>query len=148
MSDAASSQNSFADGSREAIMSAHFANLVLQQTNMTLMLLGKAPHPETGETMQDIEAARMFIDQLEMLECKTKGNLTKDEQGLLQQSLMAVRMAFVEAADTAGKTPSQQEQPAAPSQPAEAGMAGKAAPSPAPSSGTEEEPKKKFTKKY
>ena len=39
----------------------------------------------------------MFIDQLEMLEVKTKGNLRKEEEQLLKQSLMSLRMAFVEA---------------------------------------------------
>ena len=41
----------------------------------------------------------MFIDQLEMLEAKTKGNLSKQEDGLLKQALAAVRMSFVEAMD-------------------------------------------------
>ena len=148
MSDSTSSPDPLAGASRDEIMSAHFANQVLQQTNMALMLLGKAPHPESGETIRDIEAARMFIDQLEMLEVKTKGNLSQEEQGLLKQSLMAVRMAFVEAVDAAGKTPSRQEQPAFPSQPAEASAATTAAPTPAPGSAADEEPKKKFTKKY
>ena len=148
MSDSASSPDLLAGVSRDDILSAHFANMVLQQTNMTLMLLGKAPHPETGETVCDIEAARMFIDQLEMLEVKTKGNLAKEEQGLLKQSLMAVRLAFVEAVDATGKPPSQQEQPATPSQPAKAGAATATVPTPAPGPAADEEPKKKFTKKY
>lgn len=148
MSDSASSPDLLAGVSRDDILSAHFANMVLQQTNMALMLLGKAPHPETGETVRDIEAARMFIDQLEMLEVKTKGNLTKEEQGLLKQSLMAVRLAFVEAVDAAGTTPSQQEQPAVPGQSVEPGAPTTTAATPAPGSAADEEPKKRFTKKY
>jgi len=85
--------------SREEIMSALFANMVIQQTNMALMFLGQMPHPETGERIQDVDAAKMFIDQLEMLEVKTKGNLDKREEGLLKQSLTALRMAFVEAVE-------------------------------------------------
>src|SRR5215468_11761667 len=87
------------DGSREAMFSALFAQLVMQQANMAMMLLGKMAHPETGKVMKDIEAARLFIDQLEMLEVKTKGNLSKEESSLLKQSLMSLRMAFVEAAE-------------------------------------------------
>ena len=68
-------------------MSALFANMIVQQTNMALMLLGKVPHPETGEKYKDLESAKMFIDQLEMIEVKTKGNLDKREDGLLKQSL-------------------------------------------------------------
>src|SRR5947207_3432224 len=72
-------------------LSAQFAGLVLQQTNMALMLLGKSPHPETQKTIQDIDGAKMFIDQLEMLEVKTQGNLNADEAKLLKQSLTALR---------------------------------------------------------
>jgi hypothetical protein len=81
------------------MMSALFANLVLQQANMAMMFLGKVPHPGTGKTVLDLEAAQMFIDNLEMIELKTKGNLTKDETGLLQQSLMNTRMTFVQATE-------------------------------------------------
>ena len=55
-------EDDLANASREEIMSALFANMVVQQTNMALMLLGKVPHPETGEIIQDLETAKMFID--------------------------------------------------------------------------------------
>ena len=90
------------NASPEEIMSALFANMIIQQTNMALMLLGKVPHPETGEIYKDLESAKMFIDQLEMIEVKTKGNLDKREEGLLKQSLAALRMAFVEEIDAQG----------------------------------------------
>src|SRR5207247_3167083 len=120
--------------------------LVLQQSNMAAMLMGKAAHPETGEITRDIEAAKLFIDQLEMLEAKTKGNLSKEEDGLLKQTLMALRMAFVEAVESGPESPpkaeARQPEPAAPSQPAtSAGAAASSAPS-------EEEPRKQFRKKY
>ena len=67
------------DMSREEIMSALFAHMVMQQSSMAMMLLGKAAHPETGQIVRDLEAAKLFIDQLEMLEAKTKGNLTAPE---------------------------------------------------------------------
>ena len=139
------------DATREETMSAQFAGLVMQQTNLALMLLGKSPHPETQKTMLDIDGARMFIDQLEMLESKTKGNLDKREQGLLKQSLTALRMAFVEAAN-------QESAPAAKKEPAGSAAAapsGAAAPEGATSAGVEPagttedaESRKKFSKKY
>ena len=85
-----------AAGEKE-MMSAMFASLVLQQTNMATIFLGLAPHPQTGKTAQDLEHAKYFIDQLEMLEAKTRGNLDKHEEGLLKQSLTSLRLAFVEA---------------------------------------------------
>jgi hypothetical protein len=131
---------------REDLMSALFAQLVVQQTNLAMMLLGKVAHPETGQVHKDIDSARLFIDQLEMLELKTKGNLTREESGLLKQSLMNLRLAFVEAVD----------QPAtASSEPARAGTDAPASQtatspgtSPATPSSEEEEHRKKFSKKY
>jgi len=95
--------NPTAPASRDEIISAHFASMVMQNAQMALMLLGQMPHPETGQAVTDLEGARMFIDQLEMLEVKTKGNLTPDEEQLLQQSLVGTRMAFVEVAGQAAE---------------------------------------------
>ena len=67
--------------SRDELISAHFASMVMQNTQMAMMLLGQMPHPATGQTVVDLEGARMFIDQLEMLEVKTKGNLNKKQNG-------------------------------------------------------------------
>ena len=84
---------------REELMSALFAHLVIQNTNMAMMFLGKVAHPQSGEKVTDVDGARMFIDQLEMLEFKTKGNLNAEEQKLLQQSLTHLRLTFVEAVE-------------------------------------------------
>ncbi|HEX4646550.1 MAG TPA: DUF1844 domain-containing protein, partial [Verrucomicrobiae bacterium] len=134
--------------SREEIMSALFANMVMQQTNLAMMMLGRVAHPETGQFIQDVETARMFIDQLEMLEVKTKGNLSKEEEGLLKQGLTALRMAFVEAVGSSeagqARPPAEGSAPTPPSAPAEP----KAQPAPAPSSAAEDESRKKFSKKY
>ena len=141
MNDTTSSQTDAAGFSREEMHSALFAQLVLQQTNLALMLLGKMPNPETHETMRDLEAARLFIDQLEMLETKTKGNLNRDEARLLQQSLMSLRMAFVEAV----------EAPASPGAATDAQTQSAAAETktaPGETAGAEEESRKRFSKKY
>jgi hypothetical protein len=82
-----------------AAHTALFAQLVIQQANLATLLLGRTPHPETGKTTRDLEAAQMFIDQLEMLESKTRGNLSPEESSLLKQTLMSLRLAFVEAAN-------------------------------------------------
>jgi hypothetical protein len=139
---------------REEVLSELFAQMVIQHANLARMMMGRTPHPQSGETMQDLDGARMFIDQLEMLEAKTKGNLTRDEEMLLKQSLMSLRLAFVEAVEApapsrtaAGASPG----PAAPADSApgaEARSDSTAAPDSGASSATEAESKKKFTKKY
>jgi hypothetical protein len=131
-----------ANVSAEDMRSALFAQLVMQQSNMALMLLGKVPHPESGQVVKDLEAAKLFIDTLEMLEARTKGNLSQEEGTLLKQSLMSLRMAFVEAVEAPPP-------PAAPAPQAGASPAQQAA---APAAGgaaaAEEEHHKKFSKKY
>jgi len=139
MSDSNNPNSGTGEGSRADadMQSALFAQLILQQTNLALMLLGKTPNPQTGETMCDLEAARLFIDQLEILETKTKGNLTREEARLLQQSLMTLRMAFVEAVET----------PAVPAEKA-AAPAAESPTAPAEDAGAAEESRRRFSKKY
>ena len=146
MNDPQPNEGTLAVPSQEEITSALFANMIIQQTNMALMLLSKVPHPETGETTEDLEAARLFIDQLEMLEVKTKGNLETREEKLLKQSLTALRMAFVETVNRQTSEPAT----ATPGASADAPKQGEA-----PSAGdqphaskAEEESRKKFSKKY
>ena len=128
--------------------SALFAQMVMQQSSMAMMLLGKTVHPQTGEIVRDLEAARLFIDQLEMLEYKTKGNLNQEETALLQQSLMSLRMAFVEAVDSpSAEEKSRPNQSSAPPEPAPAPASAQAEPTPA-ASPSEAESRKKFSKKY
>ena len=136
----------FENLSREEIMSALFANMVFQSTNMTLMLLGRVPHPESGKTVMDLEAARMFIDQLEMIQVKTKGNLSKEEEKLLQQSLTHVRLAFVETASAPVEkaAPQPAVEPASTAGESPAAQPEQPAPEPPPG----EESAKKFSKKY
>jgi len=140
--------DNLAELSSEEMQSALFAQLVMQQSNMALMLLGRRPHPETGQTLRDLDAARLFIDPVEMLEAKTTGNLNPQESALLKQSLMTLRMAFVDAVNEPAPAPaptapaaSQTDQPVPP--------AAESAPAPAAesSSAAETESTKRFSKK-
>ena len=97
----------FAPGpARDETHARLFSSTVMQYASTAMMFMGRAPHPETGETVKDLEAAQMFIGQLEMLEAKTKGNLSKPEEAILKQSLMAVRLAFVESVEESAEQPS------------------------------------------
>ena len=151
MNDTPPTTGSAPDGTREEFLSALFANMVIQQTNMAMMLLGKVAHPETGQIIQDIESAKMFIDQLEMLAVKTKGNLSRQEDALLKQALSALHMAFVETVDAPAAGSEAESKAAAPA------PSGEPAPSPekptaaAPAddpAAAKDESRKKFSKKY
>src|SRR5690242_14636853 len=148
MSESPLSNPALSVSERAEQISALFAGLVVQNTNMALVLMGQVPHPETGERTQDLDGAQFFIDQLEMLAVKTKGNLDKREDQLLQQNLTALRMAFVQsldekgtAASAAGTSASGSTAPSTPtSAPAQPNIT-------APPPESEEESRKKFTKK-
>ena len=135
------------EGSEE-MRSALFAHMVMQQSSMAMMLLGKTAHPETGKIVRDFEAAKFFIDVLEMLQFKTKGNLNQDEAALLKQSLMSLRMAFVEAVDSPPpQTESRPDHGSPPAGSVRAPEQTRAEPAPG-AAPTEDEHRKKFTKKY
>lgn len=97
MNNPTSGTDAGASGMDGQTASALFAQLVMQHTSMAMIFLGHSPNPQTGQTAQDLDHARYFIDLLEMIEAKTKGNLDKQEEAILKQSLTALRLAFVEA---------------------------------------------------
>ena len=74
-----------------------FATLVLSFATSALIQMGAAPDPATGKTSKDLALAKQNIDILEILQKKTKGNLSRDEQALLEGVLAEVRLRFVEA---------------------------------------------------
>ena len=94
----------------EALPSIDFATFIISMSHSALIQLGEAAHPDTGEIEPNVSLARQTIDLLGMLEEKTKGNLTGDEERLLSQVLYDLRMRCVEqekrnkAAKAAAKT--------------------------------------------
>jgi hypothetical protein len=72
-----------------------FATFILSLATSAQISLGAIPHPETNETSTHIPAAKQIIDVIAMLQEKTKGNLTRDEQTLIEQVLFNLRMHFV-----------------------------------------------------
>jgi hypothetical protein len=81
--------------SRHAI---DFYTFVLSIGSSVLVHLGDAPHPETGKPVErNLPLAQQSIDILSMLEEKTKGNRTPEEDKLLDQLLLDLKLRYVEA---------------------------------------------------
>ena len=91
-------------GQDEALPGIDFATFVLSLSHSAVLHLGEAPNPETGVVESDLALARQTIDLLGVLEEKTKGNLTGDEERLLTQVLFDLRMRFVEVQKKAEAT--------------------------------------------
>lgn len=73
-----------------------FATFILSLSASALMHLGEAPDPESNKVEQNLPLAKQNIDILGLLEDKTKGNLSGDEERLLAQVLFDLRMRYVE----------------------------------------------------
>jgi hypothetical protein len=132
-------------------MTQRFIEFVMMHAQNAALFLGQIPNPKTGEPEINLDLARMFIDQLEMIQEKTRSNLTNEEAMVLRNTLSNLQMAFVEASGAAGpqRSPQPEPPPPAPSKPAEQPASG--APQQAPpiaSSEPESESRKKFTKSY
>ncbi len=81
---------------QETLPQIDFSTFVLSLSHSALMHLGEAPFPDTNETQVDLSLAKQDVDILGLLEEKTKGNLTGDEERLLTQVLFDLRMRYVE----------------------------------------------------
>ena len=80
----------------------NFLSFIYSLGTSALMLLGEPIGPgagtDAGEPAPNLAHAQEIIDILTMLEAKTKGNLTKEEEALLEEMLYALRIKFVEKA--------------------------------------------------
>jgi hypothetical protein len=80
-----------------------FTALIISLASSAAVHFGDLGDPVTGQKQPaNLIAARHAIDLLSILEEKTKGNLTEDEQQTLKQVLIELRMRFVQLAT--GKT--------------------------------------------
>lgn len=75
---------------------ATLAVLLTTLATQALVSMGLVPHPMSGKPEAQLDEAKHFIDTLEMLEGKTKGNRTEEESRLLENLLHELRMGYVE----------------------------------------------------
>lgn len=76
--------------------SIDFSTFILSLASAAMIGLGLAPRPDTGKTSVDLEMARQNIDLLELMQQKTKGNLTADEEKMLDRVLYEIRTKYLE----------------------------------------------------
>src|SRR5213079_3478753 len=94
-------------------LSQRFIEFVMMQAQNAALFLGQIPNPQTGQGEVNLELAKMFIDQLGMIQEKTRGNLTNEESTVLRNTLSNLQMAYVEASGEQPKGAAQREAPAA-----------------------------------
>lgn len=87
-------------GAAGELPSIDFATFVLSLSHSALVHLGDAPDPSGHKSAPDLEMARQTIDLLSLLEEKTHGNLTGEEERMLSAALYDLRLRFVEVSKT------------------------------------------------
>ncbi len=90
------------DDSRDAVvgvdMPADFSTFLLSLGTTAMVALALAPHPETQRVSVDLPLARYNIELLRILREKTRGNLTVEEEKVLETLLYDLQLAYVRAA--------------------------------------------------
>jgi hypothetical protein len=75
-----------------------FSTFILSLSTSVLVNLGELPDPLKNEKDVNLPLAKQTIGLIEMLMEKTKGNLTEDEDRLIDSMLYDLRMKYIEAA--------------------------------------------------
>ncbi|MBI4024863.1 MAG: DUF1844 domain-containing protein [Verrucomicrobia bacterium] len=146
---------------------ALFAQLVEILTQNAVMLLGAMPDRQGRQRPPDLNGAEMFIEMLNVLQKKTKGNLSREEDKMISSTLYQLQTAFAEVASKTGEFGKARKATEAAETSEEDDLADEPAPAPPPSrhspagsqpqspkpqgiqaATTTTESKVKFTKKY
>ena len=134
-------------------MTQIFVEFVMMQAQNAALFLGQIPNPQGGQTEVNLPLAKMFIDQLAVIRDKTRGNLNRDEQRVIDSAVSQLEAAFVEMAGVGGlAVPSMALggaiAPPAPEPQLPAAEPPPVAPPAAAPPSAPEEGRKKFTKSY
>jgi len=73
----------------------NFINFISGLAAQTMMALGQMAHPGTNESHVDLDSAKYLIDTIEMIQKKTKGNLTPEEDKAMQTLVYQLKMVYV-----------------------------------------------------
>jgi hypothetical protein len=61
-----------------------------------LVALGEIPNPTNNKKESNLDQAKYIIDTIGMLKDKTKGNLTQEEEAVVDNILYELRMKYLE----------------------------------------------------
>ena len=81
----------------DPVVPIDFTTFILSLSSSAVIHLGLAPHPEHTDCCKNLPMAKQTIDILVLLQEKTKGNLTGEEERMLADLLYNLRMSYVAA---------------------------------------------------
>jgi hypothetical protein len=80
-----------------------FMQLIIQNQQIAMMSMGKIKNPVTDKIERNLEHAKIYIDTLDMLLEKTKGNLSDYEEKFLTETLKELKLNYVDEVDKGKK---------------------------------------------
>lgn len=81
---------------RDANHNILFMQLIIQNQQIAMMSMGKIKNPVTNKVERNLEHAKIYIDTLDMLLAKTKGNLSEYEEKFLIETLKDLKLNYVD----------------------------------------------------
>ena len=85
------------DAAKEAVEpQLDFFNYIASLGFQTMIFLGEMPNPITNQVEKNLKQAKFLIDTLIILRDKTKGNLSKEEDDLLNGSIYELQLRYVD----------------------------------------------------
>ena len=75
----------------------NFINLIFSLSTQAIIQLGEIQDPVTEQLAKNLPLAKQTIDLIGMLKEKTQGNLTSDEEKVIENLLYDLRMRYVKA---------------------------------------------------
>src|SRR5207249_2356083 len=93
------------DKHRPEAMEATFESFIASLYMSAMFQLGMLREKEESQPQVDLVGARHTIDTLSMLQEKTRGNISANEESILQDCLFRLRMAFVEITNLLTRPP-------------------------------------------
>jgi len=84
---------------KEPLPPLDFSSIMLPFHTQAMIKLGQIVDPFTKKENINLELAKRLIDILDLLEIKTQGNLNREEQELLNQSLYQLKRLYLEKSE-------------------------------------------------
>ena len=88
-------ENKSAETRQDVMPGIGFSTFIMSLNASVLVSLGIMDDPVTGQKSKDLVIGKQTIDVLSMLQEKTRGNLTSEEESLLKHLLYELRMLYV-----------------------------------------------------
>jgi len=95
---------------KEQYYSSLFMTLVINFQTAAFQQMGKIKNPLTDKIERDLNQAKISIDMLDMLEAKTKNNLSDEEEKFLERVVSELKLNYVDELNKEKASPQPDQQ--------------------------------------